>query len=120
MVAHVAVIPAAPPPASHRLTSFTHAGTIIAPESSQPFFESAANAAGKGQSQFYTPLDLGRELATPLPRCRPNLVDLNCGAGHLLQASAGRDTALLLGSDIDPCRGQSVEGATLPLQRITA
>jgi hypothetical protein len=93
--------------------------TNITPGILQPFFESAANAAEKGQSQFFTSLDLGRKLAVPLARSRPVIVDLNCGAGHLLQASACTDTATLLGSDIDRCRGQSVEGATLALNRIT-
>ena len=68
--------------------------TNIAPEILQPFFESAANAADKGQSQFFTPLELGATLAQALPKVRPNLVDLNCGAGHLLQASASADTVL--------------------------
>lgn len=81
--------------------------TNIAPEILQPFFESAANAAQKGQSQYPTPLEFGRKLAGPLPAVRPTIVDLNCGAGHLLQASAGTDTATLLGADIDPCRGQA-------------
>jgi len=93
--------------------------TNISPEILQPFFECAANAADKGQSQFFTPLELGRQLAQSLPRHRPVLVDLNCGAGHLLQASA-RDQSLLLGADIDPCRGQTVEGATHQLSRITS
>jgi len=94
--------------------------TNIAPEILQPFFESALNAADKGQSQFYTGLGLGRQLARSLPAVRPTIVDLNCGAGHLLHASAGTDTATLLGADIDPCRGQSVEGATLHVNRITS
>jgi hypothetical protein len=47
------------------------------------------------------------------------LLDLNCGAGHLLQASATKDTATLLGADIDPCRGKTVEGASLAVNRIT-
>jgi hypothetical protein len=94
--------------------------THIAPEILQPFFESAANAAAKGQSAFYTPYPFGRQITGPLPAVRPTIVDLNCGAGHLLQASAGTDTATLLGADIDPCRGQSVEGATLHVNRITS
>ncbi len=93
--------------------------TNINPEILQPMFESAANAADKGQSQFYTPLDFGQALAKALPKHRPCILDLNCGAGHLLQASVSDKTTRLLGCDIDPCRGQSVEGAKLPLNRIT-
>jgi hypothetical protein len=40
-------------------------------------------------------------------------VDLNCGAGHLLQASALVDTELLLGCDIDPAR-HKIEGLANP------
>ncbi|HVM48408.1 MAG TPA: hypothetical protein VMU04_10290 [Candidatus Acidoferrum sp.] len=95
--------------------------TQIAPEILQPFFESSANAADKGQSQFFTPSDLGRTLARPLAPVRPIIVDLNCGAGHLLQASAQEGKPVtLLGADIDPCHGQRVEGGTSPLNRITA
>lgn len=83
-------------------------------------FESAANAAEKGQSQFFTPLVFGKHLAEALPRIRPTILDLNCGAGHLLQASVGEKTVRLLGADIDPCRGKTVEGGTaIPFQRIT-
>ncbi|HVM50947.1 MAG TPA: hypothetical protein VMU04_23165 [Candidatus Acidoferrum sp.] len=94
--------------------------TNIAPEILQPFLEAVPNAADEGQSQFDTPVELGRRLALPLARARPTVVDLNCGAGHLLHATVGRDTTLLLGADIDPCRGQRVEGASLPINRITA
>jgi hypothetical protein len=94
--------------------------TNIAPEILQPFLESAVNAADKGQSQFWTGMDLGRQLSKPLPCVRPTIVDLNCGAGHLLHAAMGRDTTTLLGADIDPCRGQGVDGARLALNRITS
>jgi hypothetical protein len=92
--------------------------TSINPEILQPMFESAANAAQKGQSQFFTPLPFGQKLAGALPRHRPTIVDLNCGAGHLLQASATDRTLRLLGCDIDPCRGQSANGR-LPVLRLT-
>jgi hypothetical protein len=92
----------------------------ISPEILQPFFESATNAAEKGQSQWFTPLDFGRQLAKSLPVVRPLIVDLNCGAGHLLQASANGGTRTLLGADIDPCRGHVVEGERLPLNRISS
>jgi hypothetical protein len=91
----------------------------INPEILQPMFEAAANAAEKGQSQYFLPLPFGRKLAEALPTHRAAIVDLNCGAGHLLQAAATEKTLRLLGADIDPCRGKSVEGATLPVHRIT-
>jgi hypothetical protein len=94
--------------------------TSINPEILQPMFESAANAAEKGQSQYFTPLKFGRRLAEALPRIRPTILDLNCGVGHLLQASVGEKTVRLLGADIDPCRGKMVEGGTsIPFHRIT-
>jgi hypothetical protein len=92
--------------------------TSINPEILQPMFESAANAAQKGQSQFVTPIAFGRKLAAVLPRHRPCIVDLNCGPGHLLQASVNSTTLRLLGCDIDPCRGKAAEG-DLPIQRLT-
>src|SRR4051812_13908724 len=79
--------------------------TNINPEIFQDMLDSAANAGSKGQSQFFTPTDWGQRLALPLPRNRAVIVDLNCGAGHLLQATANKTTQLLLGADIDPCRG---------------
>ena len=86
----------------------------INPAILQPMLESAANAAEKGQSQFFTPMALARTLATALPpRCRPAIVDLNCGAGHLLQASALPDTEWLLGNDIDPAHSK-IEGLVHP------
>src|SRR5437016_3999131 len=75
----------------------------INPEILQPMLESATNAADKGQSQFFTPIAVGQLLAAALPKCRPALADLTCGAGHLLQAAANDTTLALLGSDIDPC-----------------
>jgi hypothetical protein len=94
--------------------------TSINPEILQPMFEAAANAAQKGQSQFVTPIPFGRKLAEALPRHRPALVDLNCGPGHLLEAAALPNSLRLFGADIDPCRGQSVEGAGHALNRLTS
>lgn len=94
--------------------------TSINPEILQSMCESAANAAKSGQSQYFTPLPFGRKLAEALPKIRQTVVDLNCGAGHLLQVSADGKTLRLLGADIDPCRGKMVEGERIiPLQRIT-
>jgi len=81
----------------------------INPEILQQMLDSAANAAEKGQSQFFTPLDLARTLTNSLPKCRTTVTDLNCGAGALLQACVTRDTYALLGNDIDPHRPK-VEG----------
>jgi len=87
----------------------------INPEILQQVLESASNAGDKGQSQFFTPIAFGQLLASALPKCRPSIVDLTCGAGHLLQASANESTLSLLGSDIDPCRiAQKEEGSKLP------
>lgn len=95
-------------------------GSGINPQILQQMLDSAANAAEKGQSQFFTPLDTGRALAQALPKVRPCLVDLNCGGTALLQASASADTEVLLGSDIDPVRPK-VEGLEKlrPVNRIT-
>ncbi len=91
----------------------------INPEILQQMLESATNAAEKGQSQFFTPLELARQLTAGLPRCRPTAVDLNCGATALLQAAHTKDTFALLGSDIDPHRPH-IEGLDRmqPVERI--
>ena len=78
--------------------------TNINPAILQTFLESAVNASEKGQSQFFTPAAFAAWCAVPLPVHRPVIVDLNCGAGALLHASALKDTRHLLGSDIDPGR----------------
>lgn len=88
--------------------------TQINPGILQDFFESASNAAGKGQAQFFTPPDWAAVLAIPLPRYRPVLIDPHCGAGHLLQGAARGSTDYLLGCDIDPCP------LAAPVKRVTA
>lgn len=94
--------------------------TNINPEIYQELLDSAANAAGKGQSQFLTPLELGQLLGRPLPEHRPTLCDFQCGAGHLLQACVNESTRSLLGCDIDPCRGHKTTEKAPPIKRITA
>ena len=74
----------------------------INPAILQPMLESAANAADKGQSQFFTPPALAKALGVLLPRHRNHIVDLNCGDGALLCATANSTTQNLLGCDIDP------------------
>ncbi len=76
--------------------------TQINPAIAQELFESASNAAAKGLSQFFTPVEFGSRLAVALPKHRPTIVDLTCGNGQLLSAAANQTTANLLGSDIDP------------------
>ena len=72
---------------------------------SQEVLDSAPNAAQKGLSQFFTSQPLATRLADALPDHRPVLVDLNCGQGDLLQASArAATTKWLLGSDIHNAR----------------
>jgi len=78
--------------------------TQIHPEIAQEMLASATNAADKGQSQFFTPIPFARDLAAALPKYRPVITDLACGAGNLLYGSANANTKTLLGSDIDPCR----------------
>jgi len=95
----------------------------INPAIFQPFLESAANAGDKGEAQFLTPLEWGRALSLQLPRFRPVIIDLSCGAGHLLQAAARGSTNHLLGCDIDPCplvndKGQPADTPTV--KRIVA
>lgn len=96
--------------------------TNINPACLQQMLESAVNAADKGQSQFFTPIDFGQALAGALPKVRPTIVDLNCGNGQLLQASANPKTTIsLLGSDIDPCHcltTASENGRYLPVTKI--
>lgn len=89
--------------------------TNISPSIYQEFLDSAANARDKGQAQFYTPTDLARTLALPLPRCRPAICDLTCGNGQLLIGSAGSDTETLLGCDIDHIRMISPKPDTINL-----
>ena len=89
--------------------------TSINPQIVQELLDSAANAADKGQSQFFTPLDFGRRVAESLPKYRGTIVDLNCGAAHLLSAASNKSTGAMLGADIDPCR--SMDGVNI--SRIT-
>ncbi len=74
--------------------------SAIHPAILQPFFESARNAADKGQAQWFTPPEWGEVLSRPLNRYRPVLVDLSCGNGQLLAAASLRSRRL--GCDIQP------------------
>jgi hypothetical protein len=76
----------------------------ISPAIIQNLFESAANAAAKGQAQWFTPEPWARILALPLPGYRPAIADLNCGNGALLKA-ASRPFTKQLGCDIEPQAG---------------
>lgn len=71
----------------------------ITPSVVQALFESAANAADKGQAQWYTPLPWAQILALPLARYRSAITDLTCGNGQLLAGASRR--AELLGCDIE-------------------
>jgi predicted RNA methylase len=75
--------------------------TQIAPNCIQSLLDSASNAAAKGLAQYLTPPEWSRALAQALPRFRPVLVDLHCGAGNLLRGAARPSTDSLLGCDID-------------------
>ena len=72
----------------------------IAPSAIQTLFDSAANAANKGQAQWFTPIEWARVLALPLNDYRPVIADLTCGNGQLL-AGASRKS-VLLGCEIEP------------------
>ena len=76
----------------------------IAPTVLQEVFDSAKNAAVKGQAQWFTPDSWARLLTLPLPRYRPFVTDLNCGNGALLKA-ATRSFTEPLGCDIEPQAG---------------
>ena len=91
----------------------------INPQIAQEFFASARNAADRGQSQFFTPVELATALATALPLHRPTIVDLNCGAAHLLHGAANKTTTALLGADIDPLRTAHVGESKASVSRIT-
>ena len=76
----------------------------IAPSTVQTLFDSAANAASKGQAQWFTPVEWARVLSLPLNDYRPVIADLTCGNGRLLAGAksiVGRDAVTLLGCDLD-------------------
>ena len=76
----------------------------IAPAAVQTLFDSAANAASKGQAQWFTPIEWARILSLPLNDYRPVIADLTCGNGRLLAGAAGRpqkQNTVLLGCDLD-------------------
>ena len=105
--------------------------TQIPPEILQTVLDSASNAADKGLSQFFTPTDFGAHVAKALVAHRPIVADFNCGAGHLLRATANASTQHLLGVDIDPTCAREKTGSpslhpsttpsspTAPLHRLT-
>ncbi len=81
----------------------------IHPSIFQAFFDSASNAADKGQAQWFTPPEWGKVLSRPLARYRPVIVDLCCGDGRLLQSARVRGSQLL-GCDIQgEDRGSKIE-----------
>jgi hypothetical protein len=75
-------------------------GSAIANNLIQELFESAANAADKGQAQWFTPPAWAKVLAIPLCQYRPHIVDLACGNGQLLAGSSRHSR--LIGCDLDP------------------
>lgn len=98
-------------------------GSGIAATNLQEMLESAKNAGDKGQSQFFTPRDFGRMVSIPLPRLRPVICDLNCGAGHLLLSSVAEKapwTTDLLGCDIDNVKSAKGQFDKVGLTRIVA
>jgi hypothetical protein len=79
----------------------------IAPSVIQAVFESAANAADKGQSQWFTPVEWAQILALPLARYRSAIADLTCGNGQLLEGAGKR--AKHLGCDIEKSSKEFVQ-----------
>jgi hypothetical protein len=76
----------------------------IAPSAIQTLFDSAANAAEKGQAQWFTPIEWARVLSLPLNDYRPVITNITCGNGQLLRGAVGgpqKQKSVLLGCDID-------------------
>jgi len=82
----------------------------IAPNALQAVLDSARNAGAKGQAQWHTPFEWGRALALPLPDLRPNVTDLTCGNGSLLDAV--KHDSYRLGCEIQPMPEDAVERIT--------
>ena len=93
-------------------------GTSIRAVNAQELLESATNAADKGASSFYTPIEFGKLLSRLLPDTRTNIVDLTSGNGQLLLSAANESTKSLLGVDIDPVNTVKHSGA-LTVNKIT-
>src|SRR5262245_60461858 len=96
--------------------------TQIAPQILQEYLDSAANAAQKGQAQFFTPIEWAELLCRPLPQWRSNVTDISCGAGHLLRAAENESTELLFGVEIQPLRsvpGRKTLAAPKAVDRVT-
>lgn len=96
----------------------------LAWENLQAVLDSASNAAQKGMQQFFTPPEIARALAIPLPSVRPSITDLQCGSGNLLFGAANSDTEHLIGTDIDPASSIPATGnasrhfATCDIQKL--
>jgi len=76
----------------------------IAPSAIQTLFDSAANAASKGQAQWFTPVEWARTLSLPLNDYRPVIADLTCGNGRLFAGAKSivrRDDVTQLGCDLE-------------------
>lgn len=56
----------------------------------------------KGLQQYFTPEPWGRALTAALPSLRRSLLDLHCGNGSLLRATATPDTREVMALDLDP------------------
>jgi hypothetical protein len=82
----------------------------------QPLFESATNAAQKGQAQYFTPVNFAKEIAVHLPESRKTVCDLTCGNGSLLTGTANESTRHLLGCDIEKLAIKNSRFATTNFQ----
>lgn len=77
--------------------------TNIRPDILQQHLESAANAAQKGQAQYFTPVPWAEVLSLPLPNYRPVVVDLTCGNGQFRAGAAGPSTHTVSAATLRRC-----------------
>ncbi|HTB83722.1 MAG TPA: DEAD/DEAH box helicase [Candidatus Sulfotelmatobacter sp.] len=102
----------------------------ISAAATQSLFDSASNAADKGQAQWFTPLDWARILSVPLNPYRPVIADLMCGNGQLLRGakplrpveliSQPKTKTALLGCDLDASGFNSANAVSADLTRFYA
>ena len=95
----------------------------VSPLAVQTLFDSASNAAEKGQAQWFTPLEWARILSLPLNDFRPIITDLTCGNGQMLRGVKPvleSEKTVLLGCDIDPSGFSGGHGGRDAVTAVTA
>jgi len=83
--------------------------TGISPDCVQDLFDSASNAAQKGQAQYFTPPEITEHLR--LPAIRNTICDLTAGDGSLLVGTANETTLHLIGAEIQGLPAPKLKGA---------